>query len=168
MAALYERLLERDLSALDISTICAGWPAPEEVEDAVRAGHANPVLAENAIVESLAKHPSPEQLRRRLERLRERWPALRDLLREQLLPAFELRRLLEAAGAPSTPAGIGLTLAQARASYAAARQIRRRYTVLDLAAETGLLATCVDELFGPGRFYTDKSTPTPVEDGETH
>ena len=31
--------------------------------------------------------------------------------------------------------------------------IRRRYTVLDLAVETGILADCVDELFAPGGFF---------------
>jgi glycerol-1-phosphate dehydrogenase [NAD(P)+] len=148
MAALYERVLERDLSALDVPEICAEWPSPAELEAAVRASQANSTLADNAVTESRAKHPTPEQLRRRLELLRDRWPTLRHRLREQLLPAAELRRLLDAAGAPSTPAEIGLTLSQARASYTASRQIRRRYTVLDLAAETGLLTACVEELFG--------------------
>jgi glycerol-1-phosphate dehydrogenase [NAD(P)+] len=31
--------------------------------------------------------------------------------------------------------------------------IRRRYTVLDLANETGILDECVDELFAPGGFW---------------
>jgi glycerol-1-phosphate dehydrogenase [NAD(P)+] len=31
--------------------------------------------------------------------------------------------------------------------------IRRRYTVLDLATETGILDECVDELFAPGGFW---------------
>jgi glycerol-1-phosphate dehydrogenase [NAD(P)+] len=33
--------------------------------------------------------------------------------------------------------------------------IRRRYTVLDLATETGILGECVDELFAPGGFWAD-------------
>jgi len=122
--------------------------------------HADPTLAENAVTESRAKHSSPEELRYRLELLRDRWPTLRDKLRQQLLPAAELRRLLEVARAPSTPAGIGLTLAQTRASYAAARQIRHRYTVLDLAAETGLLTACVDDLFGQRGFWSQTVTPS--------
>jgi glycerol-1-phosphate dehydrogenase [NAD(P)+] len=35
--------------------------------------------------------------------------------------------------------------------------IRRRYTVLDLAAETGLLGELVDELFAPGGFWADEA-----------
>jgi glycerol-1-phosphate dehydrogenase [NAD(P)+] len=34
-----------------------------------------------------------------------------------------------------------------------ARTIRKRYTVLDLAFETGIIEECVDELFAPGGFW---------------
>lgn len=116
MAALCERLLERDLGALDVSAICARWPTPQELERIVRETDADPTLEENAVTESRPKHPSPVQLRRRLELLQHRWPAPRHRLREQPLPAAELRLLLDAASAPSTPGGLGLTLAQTRAS----------------------------------------------------
>ncbi len=49
-----------------------------------------------------------------------------------------------------TPAQIGLTRAQLRASYADARLIRRRYTVYDVAYEAGLFDALVAELFAPG------------------
>jgi glycerol-1-phosphate dehydrogenase [NAD(P)+] len=35
--------------------------------------------------------------------------------------------------------------------------IRRRYTVLDLATETGLLGALVDELFAPGGIWADEA-----------
>jgi glycerol-1-phosphate dehydrogenase [NAD(P)+] len=35
--------------------------------------------------------------------------------------------------------------------------IRRRYTVLDLAAETGTFDELVDELFAPGGFWADRA-----------
>ena len=37
--------------------------------------------------------------------------------------------------------------------------IRRRYTVLDLAAETGLLGELVDELFAPGGSWAGEGRP---------
>jgi hypothetical protein len=40
---------------------------------------------------------------------------------------------------PTTPADIGLTMARMAATAVAAQMIRSRYTVLDLAAETGRL-----------------------------
>ena len=95
----------------------------------------------------------PEQLAERLELVRTRWPELRERLVGQLLPAAELAEMLRAAGAPSRPADIGVSAETLRDSYYRCRTIRRRYTVLDLAAETGVLESCVEELFAPGGFW---------------
>ena len=65
--ALYERVLQRDMRALDIDGLCRAWPSRETVERMVRQGHDIPQLAENAVEESLAKYITPEQLRERLE-----------------------------------------------------------------------------------------------------
>ena len=153
IAALYERLLERDLTALDVDALARDWPSPEQAEAAVRAAHTTPGLDEAAVAETLAKHADPATLARRLARLADRWPALRDRLRSQLLPAAELRELLGAAGAPTRPSELGLAAPAFRATYQRARMIRRRYTVLDLAAETGTLDELVDELFATGGFW---------------
>jgi glycerol-1-phosphate dehydrogenase [NAD(P)+] len=154
VAALYERLLARDLAAVDAAAVRAAWPTPEQVEAAVAAAHTAPGLATAAVAESLAKHAAPDRLERRLALLADRWPTLRDRLAAQLLPAARLAGMLAAAGCPTGPAELGLDRAAFRATYARARMIRRRYTVLDLAAETGLLDECVDELFAPGGFWS--------------
>ena len=143
IARLYERLLARDWAALsdgEIESLCRAWPPLAAQEDAVRRTHADTRVCERALVELRAKHAPPDELRRRLTRLRERWPALRPRLEGQLLPAADVARRLRAAGCPCEPEQIGLAAADATESLEAARQIRRRYTVLDLAAETGLLA----------------------------
>jgi len=147
VAAFYERLLERDLSDLDISAICASWPTPEELEREIRDSFDIPAAAERAVEESLAKYIGPDQLVQRLTLLRRRWPALRDKLRSQLMTAAELQQMLRATGCPSNPTDIGLTLPQVKESYVKARQIRSRYTVLDLATETGCLTECIEGVF---------------------
>jgi len=152
-AALYEQLLERDFDDLDIPATCATWPTPQALERTIRQSHPIPELAEKAAEESLAKHPTSERLARRLALLTERWPALCEQLRSQLMSADRLRQLLRAAGCPGDPAEIGLTRPQLKASYALARHIRRRYTVLDLAAEAGCFSECVDRVFAPGGFW---------------
>jgi glycerol-1-phosphate dehydrogenase [NAD(P)+] len=152
-AALYERLLERDLTRLDIDALCRTWPTRAEVEHAVRKMHTIPQLAESAIAESRAKYIDADQLRQRLTLLRDRWPALRVRLHQQLLPASELRDLLHAAGCPTDPTDIGIDTNHLKESYAQARTIRSRYTALDLVEETGLLDACVGVLFGPGGFW---------------
>lgn len=152
-AALYEALMRRDLVSLDVEGLCRAWPSREAVERDVRRSHPIPVMAENAAAQSLAKHPSAEELRQRLRLLQERWGELRERLVRQLLPAERLRELLRAAGGPADPSEIGLDRDRVRRSYALARQIRSRYTVFDLAAETGRFDACVEELFAPGGFW---------------
>jgi glycerol-1-phosphate dehydrogenase [NAD(P)+] len=154
-AALYERVLRRDLAALDVAALARAWPSRAELERAVRQSHPNPAIQEKAVEQSLAKHPTPAGLSERLHLLRERWPALRERLEAQLLPAARLRELLAEAGCPTRPAEIGKSATQLWESYAPARQIRSRYTVFDLAAEAGCFDACVGELFAPGGFWAE-------------
>ena len=74
-------------------------------------------------------------------------------VREQLMPADETREMLRAAGCPRSPVEIGLGWEDFEATYARARTIRKRYTVLDLAFEAVILEECVDELFAPGGLW---------------
>jgi glycerol-1-phosphate dehydrogenase [NAD(P)+] len=152
-AALYERLLSRDLSRLDIPAICRSWPTRSQLEETVRQSHATSVLMAKAVEQSLAKYIDADQLGQRLSMIRECWPALRERLAQQLMTANQMCELLQAAGCPINSSAIGIVPARLKQSYHMARQIRSRYTVFDLAAETGCLSDCVDELFAPGGFW---------------
>lgn len=143
---LYERLLAHDLATVNVEACVAALPTVGEVERQVRAALPTGEVADRAVVESLAKHPTTDQLQARLGLLRERWPGLRERLQGQLVPPAELRRRLHALGAASLPAQIGVGPDRLRADLLAARTIRRRYTMLDLTAEVGLLERCVDEV----------------------
>jgi glycerol-1-phosphate dehydrogenase [NAD(P)+] len=153
IAALYERILARDLSNLDVPLVLGTWPSREQVERAVRAAHTMPGLDQAAVAESLAKYVDADALAQRLALLRERWPELRERLAAQLLPAGRLREMLGAAGCPTGPSDIGLSPQALEETYFRSQMIRRRYTSLDLATETGMLGTCVEELFAPGGFW---------------
>ena len=153
IAALYERVLDRDLGDLDIEAARASWPTREELEREVRAAHTTPGLTEAAVDQSLSKYISDDELAERLELLREIWPDLREKVAEQLMPAGQLREMLEEAGCPTSPEEIGLGWEDFKATYSRARMIRSRYTVLDLAAETGIFDECVEEMFAPGGFW---------------
>lgn len=155
VAALYELLLDRDLSTVDIGAVTAAWPSREETEARVRSAITAESVVEPAVKETAAKYVDAEALAARLERVVELWPELRKRLADQLLPAAQLRDMLRAVGAPADPDDIGLTRDDLKAAYRQARLIRRRYTVLDLAAEAGVLDECVDELFAPGGYWAD-------------
>jgi glycerol-1-phosphate dehydrogenase [NAD(P)+] len=159
IAALYERVLERDLSNLDIEAIRDSWPSREEVEQEVRAAHRTPGLDEAAVEQSLAKYVGADELVERMELLRKIWPGLRKRLVEQSMPAEQLREMLREAGCSISPDEIGLGWAEFEATYSRARMIRSRYTVLDLAAETGIFSECIEELFAPSGFWARGAAP---------
>lgn len=157
-AALADRLLAADLDRLDVETIAGDWPAWPRIEASIRAGFKDERIIASALEETRAKYLSPQALRTRLEVIRQSWPDLKPKLRAQLLPADGLRGMLKAAGCPTTPEDIGLTPAELRRDYARARQIRTRYTLLDLACEAGQLGPLVDTLFTPGGFWSPASS----------
>jgi len=156
IAALYERILERDLASLDVEAAVRAWPSAGEVEGRVRAAH-EPPLREPAVKQSLAKYVDATALAERLELLRGEWPRLRERLVGQLMPAGELQGMLREAGCPTGPEEIGLRRDDLKATYRRAQMIRSRYTVLDLANEAGILDECVEELFAPGGFWAEGS-----------
>ena len=151
VAALYERLLEHDLSALDVDACLRAWPTFDELEARARAAH--PLLGDVAVAQLTAKYVDADGLAARLGRLAAAWPELRERLASQLLPAATLHAMLDDVGCPTTPQHIGLDTAAFKATYARAQMIRSRYTVLDVAVETGLLEPCVEELFAPGGYW---------------
>jgi glycerol-1-phosphate dehydrogenase [NAD(P)+] len=152
IAALYERLLERDLTGLNIREISGAWPKWSEVERRIRSTFP-PSLEQQVVEQSRAKDVEADQLCARLSLISERWPELRERVGEQVLPAWQLRDQLREAGCPTTPAEIGLSHEQLRATYRRAQMIRPRYTILDLLNEIGLFDECVAELFSDGGFW---------------
>src|SRR5215208_1838097 len=153
IAALYELILERDLDDLDIEALRDSWHTREAMERSVRAQHTSPDLERGAVEQTLAKYISAGELAQRLELLRDVWPGLREKVRVQLMPAEQIREMLQAAGCPTGPVEIGLRWEDFETTYLRAGTIRKRYTVLDLAFEAGILEECVDELFAPDGFW---------------
>jgi glycerol-1-phosphate dehydrogenase [NAD(P)+] len=131
------------------------WPGDTQLEADIRRMHRDPAQADQAVKESLAKHPSQDQLFERLLRAQRVWPDLRHDLLDWCPPPEILQGWLAAAGCPTRPEQIGLTLARLRDSFALARQVRTRYTVLDLAVETGLLGPALESLFSDQGYWRD-------------
>ena len=78
-------------------------------------------------------------------RLTEVWPSMSTRLRKVMLPTVRLRAVLDAAGAPTTGADLGLAPGFYREAVRHAREIRDRYSILDLAGDAGLLKDLVME-----------------------
>jgi len=151
MLALYEWLLARERPLADIDAALAAQPDGPATEARVRGAFADAALAERAVAEMAAKRSDPARLRQRLARFVEIWPDLRERLRARLPSATAMRAALAACGAPATPDDIGIAPATLRADIQRARMIRRRYTLLDLLADAGLLERAIHDVLGNGK-----------------
>jgi len=156
MCALYEKVLDLDLTRFDIEARLRNWPTLAADEARVRALQPNPVICEAAVAQSAAKYLAPDQARTRLETIRDHWNTIRTRVSAQVLPAAVVEQMLRTVGAIHHPAQIGVSLGQLRTKYLQAQTIRTRYTVLDLLEEVGLLETLVDELFAPGGYWYER------------
>jgi glycerol-1-phosphate dehydrogenase [NAD(P)+] len=72
-------------------------------------------------------------------RLAEVWPAMRQRLRAIMVPTARLQKALEAAGCPTSGGDLSLSAAFYRDAVRHAREIRDRYSILDLAGDAGVL-----------------------------
>jgi glycerol-1-phosphate dehydrogenase [NAD(P)+] len=147
VARLYEWLVAMPLESLDVERAVATWPTPQQWERQIVELLPEDELAEKARMEMSAKAIEPPALRDRLTRLRKGWPELRERLRRLLLPSAQLAQMLSAAGAPTRAGEIGISQDRLRLSFRQAHLIRRRFTVLDLAMQAGVLEECLQRLF---------------------
>ncbi len=118
---------------------------PDAWEDAepklaARHGPLWPAIRE----EARRKHRGGGDRAGRFAMLRERWEEIWATLDPLRPDAGSLRDALGRAGAPTVPAELGLPVASVKRALVTAREIRSRYTILDLAAEVGLLEEWVE------------------------
>lgn len=138
-------ILTADLMGRLAATAARDLPGPpadlpdawEDAEPALAARHGSlwAVVRE----EACTKHHGAADRAERFAMLRERWAEIwgtLDPLRPD--PVF-LRDALHRAGAPTSAEDLGLSAVAVQRAVLASRDIRNRYTVLDLAAEVGLL-----------------------------
>ncbi len=142
ITGLYEWLFAQDLTKLDIDALANRWPATaDDAAKQARPFFAIAALADKAEMETRAKYIPRDVLRAQLQSLKDKWPTLKQQLREQLIPRAQLRQMLKDAGAPTESEQIGIPADRLRQSHWQAYYIRRRFTVLDMAVRTGLLET---------------------------
>lgn len=153
MLAAYEWLLRQDISSIVPGELAERTPSAATLRADVAASFPMPFMAANAEIEVAAKAASPRVVEARLRRLQESWPRVAGWLRERLPAAETVRRWLEAAGAPSSAATIGIADAKHARDYRRARLIRRRFTGLDVLHELGWLDAMVGDLFASEGFW---------------
>ncbi len=143
-AALYEHLREVDPASIDVEAIVAKRPPGDALEKTITARHG--IHGTEVWQEFSAKRLSSDELTQSLEQIRNNWDELWRRLSSALRPAERIRDILHSAGAPVTINELGLTPAHLITAFHTAREIRNRYTVLDFAAELGLLDEIADKV----------------------
>lgn len=73
------------------------------------------------------------------DRLQELWPTLREEVRPFMLPADEMQRLLASTGGPTTADELCASPELYREAVVHCREMRNRFSFLDIAADAGML-----------------------------
>jgi glycerol-1-phosphate dehydrogenase [NAD(P)+] len=128
MARLQDRLLQQPPRV-----------RPTVVDAADIAAHFGAETGVACVSEFRAKALSAAEAERLTARLAEAWPDMSARIAAIRRSTESLRRILVAAGAPTSAAALGWPAAFYRTAVSRARQIRNRYTFLDLAGDAGLL-----------------------------
>ena len=131
MARLQEAMLAGEAPVL----------SPTRLDEAALIRHFGPELGAScwaAFARKAMDAPKTAALDAKLKR---EWPEIRAALRQVTRPSSEMEQALKAAGAPTKAADIHIPPAFYRQAVLHAREIRDRYTFLDLAAESGRLTS---------------------------
>ena len=143
-AALYEFLCTLSPETIDIDRLVSTRLSAFEEQDTVAARHG--VFGKLAAAELAAKRLDDNDYRRELEFVVANWKYIWESL-GMLKPAARIREVLQKAGCPTTVRALGLTDDHLRRGFLYAREIRGRYTVLDFAAELGVLEIAASSVF---------------------
>ncbi|MBI4575839.1 MAG: sn-glycerol-1-phosphate dehydrogenase [Planctomycetes bacterium] len=134
-ATLYEEVL--GLDSIDVTGCLGRYRDTEAREPEIRSRYGR--LADETLAEVRAKQVPRDRKLSELERMRVNWPQWRSGLRAMVVPARQVREALAAAGCPTRAEDLGVTGEELEDAILHAREIRGRYTVLDLADDLGLL-----------------------------
>ncbi|KPJ75257.1 MAG: hypothetical protein AMJ54_15495 [Deltaproteobacteria bacterium SG8_13] len=142
---LYEKLLALDKD--DVQGLIqpkAVVETPEAFEERMRNTFRD--IAKSILPYARQKYLGGPALQQRRQLILERWEDIRRAVTPVVIPADTSRSHLEAAGAVFRAADIGISEEELAFAYRNARWIRDRYTVLDLAAELGVLEKWQEEV----------------------
>ncbi|WP_187430308.1 Glycerol-1-phosphate dehydrogenase [NAD(P)+] [Roseobacter fucihabitans] len=135
--ALFDWLLDQDLSRLNVADILGATPSLQARKEALLNAIDAPKIAQKAGVELEAKFATADVHAARLMVLKDCWPALRNRLQSHLYRHQDMADMLRQAGAPAFARQIGVTPEHLLSTMRAATFIRRRYTIFDLLHDIG-------------------------------
>jgi glycerol-1-phosphate dehydrogenase [NAD(P)+] len=137
MTRLYEQLFSLAADDINLAEIKRRYPSWEDEEKTIHRFYG---AASDAALEQFRRKYQPwEKKEIELQSLLHRWDDMRAALRSIVSSSASIATALRAAGAFTEPSELGLSADQMREAMLNARYLRSRYTVLDLAADVGML-----------------------------
>jgi glycerol-1-phosphate dehydrogenase [NAD(P)+] len=112
---------------------------PTQIDEAAMARRMGPAVAAGCVKELRKKTFDAEGARAFNVRIAALWPELRRECAAFMIPADELRRMLAAAKGPTTAKELGLDVDFYREAIVHCREMRDRFSFLDIAADGGWL-----------------------------
>ena len=134
---MMERVFSKPFTSVDAAKAAAAYPDWSVREKQIYERFGGSPALDRILSECRAKHLSRDGIRGRLDVLAEEWEDLTAKVFAQIIPSDEIIRILRTVGCPAEPEEIGVPAALVADAAAAAQLIRSRYTILDLAFETG-------------------------------
>lgn len=134
MARLQQRMLAADRPPVIL---------PTEIDEADMVRRMGAVAARQCLREFKKKALDAEGAKAFNQKLERLWPELKRELAPFIIPAEEMERLLRAAGGATTARELGLSQDFYREAALRCREMRNRFSFLDIAADARILADFV-------------------------
>ena len=98
-----------------------------------------------ALEEQCGKN-SAEKRQTRLERLAEVWPEMVSMISTELPALEELKQMMVDLGEPVSPQQLGISMKQVKDGIVLAKEVRNRFTILQILWDLGLLEQYADDM----------------------
>jgi glycerol-1-phosphate dehydrogenase [NAD(P)+] len=142
--ALYQKILSLEPEVIRRKDVKPEFPTIAAMESELRSAFRD--LAASVMPHARVKFLGQNGLAERRQLILSRWDKIRQAVSAAVISPAQSRQHLQAAGAVYTIDGLGITGEELQFAYTYARWIRNRYTVLDLAADIGMLNEWRDEI----------------------
>lgn len=152
--AIYTELLK--LSRDDLEKVIARAPHPvfsEREQEVRKVVTLSKSVADRQVEICAQKWLEGKELDKRREDLLAHWDALKAKVSGQLIPFDDLKARFALASCPTEPADLEISRTQWQYGMRAAQMMRKRYTVLDVVYELGLMDEMVETISNPEGSY---------------
>jgi glycerol-1-phosphate dehydrogenase [NAD(P)+] len=150
---IYKKLLEEPLDWAHYEEQAAAFSLIDYSLKVMRA-YQNPQTAKEIVeTEFFAATNNAAAIKTRIEKYKENWPAIQLLIKENIPDLAPCAAFLKNAGLPDSPSDLGIDRATFITSILYAKELRDRFTVLQIASDLGLLEKYANQIADTYYYY---------------